>query len=839
MEKINKRDITEELKESYLDYAMSVIVSRALPDVRDGLKPVHRRILWSMWDSGLTHLAKFRKSANVVGETMARYHPHGDAAIYDSLVRMVQDFSMRYPLVEGQGNFGSIDGDAAAAMRYSEVKLARIAEELLTDIEKETVDWQPNYDGTRLEPKVLPAKLPQLLLNGSLGIAVGMTTNIPPHNLSEVVDAILFLADNPNAEDIELMEFVKGPDFPTGGIIYDKKAILAAYKSGRGKITVRGKAEVLERKGSRGLSRLSETARAGGFDIVITEIPYQVNKAEFIARVAELVETKKIDGIRDIRDESDKEGLRITVELKNEASPQKVLNQLYEHTDLQKDFYVNMLALVDGLQPQILSLRSILVEYIKYRKEVIRRRAEFDLKRAKERMHILEGLSKALSFIDKVIAVIKKSRDRDDAHKNLIKQFKFTELQAAAILEMKLQTLASLEREKIDGELKEKRLLIKDLELTLRSPSRIVKILKDEVLELKTKYGDERRTKVVPEGLSEFKEEDLIPDEKTIITLSKGGYVKRVPPSSFKAQNRGGKGLIGSDVGEEDFLTHFLFVGTHDTLLFFTDRGRIFKAKAYEIPAATRTSKGKTIHNFLELKGDETVTAIVNYREGAREKEDMGKIREAKDRNSSAYLVMATEEGMIKKTPLDDFTNIRRTGIMAISLNKGDTLKWAGISFGNGEIILTTRNGQSIRFKESQVRPMGRSAAGVRAIRLKKEDRVAGFDIIGKGTAGVGASNLRLLIVMENGFAKQTPLKEYKVQNRGGSGIRAVKVSKKTGAVIAAKVIEAETEIFTLSAKGQVLRTSLSSVRTTGRTAQGVRVMNLSGGDRVAGTIII
>jgi DNA gyrase subunit A len=1289
MSQIQKREITSELQESYLDYAMSVIVARALPDVRDGLKPVHRRILWAMWDSGLTHQAKFRKSANVVGETLGRYHPHGDVAVYDAMVRMAQDFALRYPLIEGQGNFGSLDGDAPAAMRYcvtgdtlvvtdqglipiaavsengsedvsveilskdrtvnraskwfasgehptikitthrgfaiqgtgnhpilvwaeeprtgapafqwkllqnieegdiavidrtpellwpdepvtltsfhspargrmerktlpshldenlahilgalvsegsvnereiefcnsdaswitefkerwrqvfpdcrlhefkrppssfgkkpyrtleiharhvvtflrtigllpvksaakeipslilrspknvvaafvqalfegdggvsysgkmtelsfvsmseglvsalqtlllrfgiaatkrrdsyrgtwklylrglrnyrlfeeqigfvsarkratldaaierlsreqsqtdfipflaratrrtltnphardsfalkhnfdryptlgthraallallapvaqeqfeelfdvllenhyffdpvakkevggihavyslkvesechsfvangfvnhnTESRLSRMAHEMLLDIEKETVDWVPNYDATRQEPTTLPAKLPNLLLNGSVGIAVGMTTNIPPHNLGEVADALLHLADHPDATNADLMAFVHGPDFPTGGIIFDRRAIAEAYASGKGSITTRAKAEIEERK-------------PGHFDIVVTEIPYQVNKAELVQHMAELVQDKRVEGIRDIRDESDREGLRVVVELKNDVPPQKILNQLYRHTDLQKDFHMNLIALVNGIEPRLLSLKDVLLEYLAYRKTVVRRRAEFDLTKAKERAHILEGLHRALGVIDKVIATIKKSKDREDAHRNLIATFKLSDLQATAILEMRLQTLAALERAKIEAELNEKLALIKELEGVLKGPAKIAKIIKDEVAELKRTYGDARRTRVVATGLTEFKEEDLIPQEEVVITLSSGGYVKRLPPDTFRSQRRGGKGLIGSEVAEEDFLTHFLSAKTHDNILFFTDRGRVFQTKVYEIPAASRTSKGRAIHNFLEFPADERVRAIVAYRQPQIDADHNTDRRGSDPRESalnprgSAYLVMATKNGLIKKTPIGDFKNIRRNGIIAIKLSaeggsasggkKGDALRWVRLSSGKDQIIMVSQAGQSIRFKESQVRSMGRTAAGIRAIRLRKSDQVVGFEIIrGEAAppAGRAGAAARFLTVMSNGFAKQTPLKEYKVQNRGGSGVRTAKTTPKTGHVIAGEIIENQTEVIALSAKGQVLRTKLESVRTTGRSAQGVRIMNLKPGDRLAGVVVI
>lgn len=808
---IEKREITKELKESYLDYAMSVIVSRALPDIRDGLKPVHRRVLWAMWDAGLTHLARFRKSANVVGETMAKYHPHGDAAIYDTLVRMAQDFSLRYPLIHGQGNFGSLDGDSAAAMRYTESKLSRISEEMLLDIEKDTVDWQPNYDATRNEPKVLPAKLPNLLLNGTLGIAVGMTTSIPPHNLGEVVDAILFLADNPGASSGDLLRFIKGPDFPTGGIIFDEKAIKAAYISGRGGITTRAKAEIEERKNRQ-------------FDIVITEIPYQVNKSELLKKIAKLAQDRKIEGIRDLRDESDREGLRIVIELKNDVPPQKVLNRLYQHTDLQKDFHLNVIALVDGIQPQLLSVKDILAAYLAYRKQVVKRRVQFDLRKAEERAHILLGLSKALGVIDSVIKTIKKSRDREDAHARLVKNFKLSDVQVTAILEMKLQTLAALERQKIEAELKAKKVLINELGSIVKSPARILKIIKDEVRELKEKYGDERRTQVVPAPLKAFRDEDLIPNEDAIITFSAGGYIKRLPPGVFRSQRRGGKGLIGSDVAEEDFLSHFFSAKTHDNLLFFTDRGRVFQTKVYEIPAASRTAKGKAIHNFLELPPNESISALISYSEKSVKGEEKN------------FLFMATKRGLIKKTPLKDFENIRRTGIIAIALKKDDLLKWVRLSGGHDQVILATKSGQSIRFKESQIRPMGRTAAGVRAIRLRKSDEVAGFDIIKQDVEGRKSS---FLVVMTNGFAKQTLLKEYKLQRRGGSGIKTANITKKTGQLVSAHIVHEEKEIFALSAKGQMIRTDLSGVRTTGRAAQGVKILNLKAGDRLAGVVIM
>ena len=824
---IQEREITQELQESYLDYAMSVIVARALPDVRDGLKPVHRRILWAMWDGGYSADAKTKKSANIVGEVMGKYHPHGDIAIYDTLVRMAQDFSMRYPLIQGQGNFGSIDGDSAAAMRYTEAKLSKIAEELLLDIDKETVDWTPNYDAMREEPRVLPAKLPNLLLNGSEGIAVGMTTKIPPHHLGEIVDATVHLLEHPKASADELVEFVKGPDFPTGGIIYDKRAITEVYATGKGPITMRAVAEIVPRKkeGKEPASpSTSGASRGGQFDIVITEIPYQVNKAELIMTIAELVTEKKIEGIRDIRDESDKH-VRIVIELKSDVPPQKVLNQLYNRTDLQRDFHVNMLALEDGgIQPRVMSLKDMLGAHIAHRREVVKRRAEFDLKKARERAHILEGLMKALAVIDKVIATIKKSADKEDAHKNLVAHFKLSAIQASAILEMRLQTLAALERQKIEDELKEKKKLIEELELLVKSSAKITALIKKEYLELKEKYGGERRTKVVATGLTEFREEDLIPAEETIITLSKSGYIKRVPPATFKSQRRGGKGLIGSEVGEEDFLSHFVHANTHDNILFFTGRGRVFQTKVYEIPQGSRTSKGKAIHNFLEIPPEEAANAIVSYRGGVLGKKEAGQ-----------FIVMVTEKGLVKRTPLKDFANVRRNGIIAITLKKGDSLRWVKFSSGGDEILVTTGLGQSIRFKETDARLMGRTAAGVAGIRLKGSDTVSSMDVVAKDKAKEG----RLLVVTQNGFGKHTALSQYKVQKRGGSGVKTAEVTAKTGPVVSAHIVTTEEELFAISAKGQTIRTDLKTVRVAGRATQGVKIMTLNPGDKVAGTICL
>lgn len=809
-ERIETRNITEELQDSYLDYAMSVIVSRALPDVRDGLKPVHRRILWSMWESGQTHNAKMKKCANVVGDVLGKYHPHGDTAVYDSLVRMAQDFSLRYPLIEGQGNFGSIDGDSAAAYRYTEARLAQISDELLTDIEKETIDFQPNYDGTKREPKVLPAGIPNLLVNGTVGIAVGMATNIPPHNLTEVINAAIHLIDNPDADPEELTNIVQGPDFPTGGIIYDKKNIAASYAAGRGTITVRGVAEIKEKGRS--------------FTIEITEIPYQVNKAELTIQIAELVTSKKIEGVRAVRDESNREGIRLLIELKNDVPPQRVLNQLYTFTDLQKDFHMNMLALKDGLQPQVMSLKDVLLAFIDHRTNVVTRRAQFDLRKAEERAHILEGLNKAIDVIDKVISTIRKSDSKDDAQKNLIKTFKFTVIQANAILEMKLQSLAALERKKIEDELKEKKKLIEELHLLLKSPKKIIGVVKKELEHMKEQYGDQRKTKVVASGLKEFKDEDLIPQEKAIITFSQNGYIKRLPPGTFKTQNRGGKGLIGSEVAEEDVLSHFISGNTHDNILFFTDRGRVFQTKLYEIPEASRTSKGKPIHNFLEIPIEEKVSAIVSY--------DAQSTAKDLERHQ---LVMLTKNGMIKKTALSAFQNVRRTGIIAMGLKKGDLLRWVTMAQGGETIVITTALGKAIRFEEKKIRSMGRSAGGVRGIRLSNNDEVSSLNLINAHQA----TNGKLLVVMANGYGKKTPLREYKTQGRGGGGILTAKVTDKTGRVITAAVIYEEKEILALSKKGQIIRTKIDTIREAGRATQGVRIMSVEKGDSVTGIVCL
>ncbi len=800
---VEHRSITDEVKQSYLDYAMSVIVSRALPDVRDGLKPVHRRILYSMWSTGLRSTAKFRKSATVVGEVLGKWHPHGDTAVYDTMVRMAQDFSLRYPLVWGQGNFGSMDGDKAAAYRYTEAKLKAIAEEMLVDIDKDTVDFIPNFDGVHEEPLVLPAKLPQLLLNGTVGIAVGMATNIPPHNLNELADAICHLIEHPEANVDDLMRFIKGPDFPTGGMIYNTQNIREAYATGKGPIMTRAKAEIVETK-------------AGQFQIIVTEMTYATNKATLIMKIADLVKEEKLQGIKDLRDESDKDGVRIVVELKKEAYPQKVLNQLYQMTDLQKNFNVNMLALVDGVDPQVLTLKTMLEHYIKHREKVVVRRTEYDLRKAKDRAHILEGLKIALDHIDAVIQTIRKSPTKEEAHKNLMKKFTLSDRQATAILEMRLQTLAGLERQKIEDELVEKMKLIAFLEDLLKHREKILALVKSELVELRDRFGDERKTKVIKTGIAEFKQEDLIPNDEAIITLSADGYIKRMNPSAYRVQKRGGKGVIGATTKEEDRIAQVLSTETHDNLMFFTNTGKVFQMKAYEIPESSRTSKGQAIVNLLQVAQEEKITAMIAF----------------SNNDAFKYLFMATENGTIKKTKLEDFENVRRSGLIAISLDKGDTLGWVRPTTGSDDAVLTTSDGQAIRFKEADVRPMGRNASGVRGMKLKAGDKIVGMDVIPKGEKG-----LELLILSQNGFGKRSQLQSYKIQKRGGSGIKTMKVTSKTGKLVGAAITSLaviEDDLILTSEKGTIIRVPFKSIPLLGRVTQGVRVMKPQAGDSVS-----
>ncbi len=802
------RSISAEMRESYLSYAMSVITSRALPDVRDGLKPVHRRILYTMHRMGLTSSAKFRKSAAVVGDVLGKYHPHGDSAVYDALVKMAQEFTMRYPLVLGQGNFGSIDGDSAAAMRYTESKMARLAGELLRDIEKETVAWRPNYDGTLQEPEVLPAAVPNLLLNGTLGIAVGMATSIPPHNLREVVDAVIHLIDNEDAGHEELFKYIKGPDFPTGAIVFNEKEIRHAYATGKGGMVVRGESEIVEDK-------------KGQFQIIITSLPYRVNKADLITRIADLVRDKKLEGVRDLRDESTRD-IRVVVELKSGAQPQKVLNYLYKHTALEDTFHLNMVALVDGV-PQTVSLKGVLEHFVAYRKEVVRKRCEYDLRKAQDREHILLGLKKALDHIDAIIRTIKQSKDVPTAHAALMKGFKFSDRQATAILEMRLQKLAGLERKKIEQELKEVQALIAWLQGILKDKKKLAALIKEELNAVREKFGDDRRTKVVRGGVQNLSVEDLIPEEESVLVLTQGGYVKRTNPDEYKKQKRGGVGVVDLNTKEEDFVTLFLTANTHDDLLFFTNKGKAYQIKMYDVPEGKKATKGKSIMNFLPLGDGEAVTSVVAMTKAVKE--------------SEGSLLMVTAHGVAKKTRAKDFKDVRRSGIIALTLAAGDELIQASFVQKGDTVLLTSKNGQSIRFKESELREMGRTAAGVRAMKLGKADRLIGADI---ARASAKEKELCLLVVSETGYGKQTGLTEFKVQKRGGSGIKCAQVTKKTGSLMAARILDAEAEeLVVISKKGQVIRTGVGEIPALGRSTQGVRIMKLREGDSIAALICL
>ncbi|MBP6926139.1 MAG: DNA gyrase subunit A [Candidatus Pacebacteria bacterium] len=796
--------IVKEMKDSFIDYAMSVITDRALPDVRDGLKPVHRRILYSMHELGLGASAKFRKSALVVGDVLGKYHPHGDASVYDAMVNMAQPFSLRYPLVVGQGNFGSIDGDNAAAMRYTEAKMSKLAGEMLRDLEKDTVDWKQNYDATRKEPTVLPTAVPALLLNGILGIAVGMATNIPPHNIGEVLDATLHLIENGDATTEELMQYVKGPDFPTGGLIYGQADLVHAYSTGRGGIVTRGEAEIVEHK-------------SGTFQIIITSIPYRVNKSDLISSIAELVQEKKLEGIKGLRDESTKD-IRIAIDLKSGIHPQKVLNYIYKHTQLELNFNFNMVALVDGV-PQTLSLKSILEEFIDHRVVVVRRRTAFDLQKAKDREHILLGLKKALDHIDKVITTIRESKDAAVAKVNLIKAFKFSDLQADAILEMRLQKLAGLERKAVETELKEKQELIEELETLLKSEKKIFGVIATELKEIREKYADDRRSRIIKGGVKAINEEDLIPEKESLLVYTAGGYIKRTDPSEYRAQKRGGVGVIDIETKEEDFVTMLLSTNTHNDLLFFTNTGKAYQIKMYDIPEGKRATKGKSIMNFLTLADGESVQSILPIPKGDKEK--------------TQSLMLMTENGTAKKMSAASFKDVRRSGIIAIRLDKGDALKTAVMVEKGDDVILGTAAGQSIRFKETDIREMGRTAGGVRAIKVGKGDIIIGVGVIQKGEEKEG-SKAAFLTMTENGLGKKTHIKEYKTQKRGGSGIKTAKVTPKTGKVIIGRLVRDEEELIAVSKKGQIIRTSLESVPSLGRQTQGVSIMKLRPGDQIA-----
>ena len=800
--------IESKMSQAYLEYAMSVIVSRALPDVRDGLKPVHRRILYAMRSLGLGSKSKYRKSALVVGEVLGKYHPHGDTAVYNSMVRMAQDFSMRHILVDGQGNFGSVDGDSPAAMRYTECRLAKISDELLLDIEKKTVDFVDNYDGSIQEPVVLPAKLPNLLLNGSAGIAVGMATNIPPHNLNEVIDAVVRLINEPDCIIEDLLQHIQGPDFPTRGMIYNWNDIITAYTTGRGSVVMRGKCDI-------------EEIRSGKQAIIITEIPYQVNKANLVANIAELVKAKKVKGITEIRDESDRNGMRVVVEIRRDYPAQAVLNGLYKYTPLQTTFPFNMVALVNGKEPQLLNLKDILQEYIKHRKEVIVRRTKFNLERAEARAHILEGLTIALDNLDKVIETIKKSKTAEDASIQLQKAFKLSEIQARAILDMQLRRLAALERLKIEEEYKEVKALIKDLKSILADDEKVKSILKEELAGLKKEFGEERKTKVFKHGLSgDWNPEDFIPNERTVVTITRSGYIKRLSPDTYRRQRRGGKGVIGMSTKEEDVVSDIFTTKTHDKLLFFSNRGRVFKLPVYEVPEVGRTAKGQPIINLVQIEAGELITAVLPLSK---------KIQEAADKY---FVFMATEKGTVKKTALSDFDNIRKTGIRALTIREDDQLRWTKLTQGESEVMMVTSAGQAIRFSEKNVRSMGRTAAGVRGIRLRPEDVVVEMDVI--DTMKNNLDQLSLLVILENGFGKKTRVREYKVQNRGGVGIKTANVTKKTGSVVGSRLIDKTVEdVIIITKGGQIIRIPLKGMRNMGRVTQGVTVIRMKK-DRVA-----
>lgn len=796
---LEHRTVERVMEDSFFRYSMSVIIDRALPDVRDGLKPVHRRILYSMNQNGNRSNAKFVKSARIIGDVMGKYHPHGDSAIYDSMVRLAQDWTMRYTLVQGQGNFGSMDGDPPAAHRYTEARLDKPAEELLADIEKETVDFRDNFDGSEQEPMVLPAKLPNLLLNGQVGIAVGMATSIPTHNLGELVDATVELIDNPEATVDDLLKHVKGPDFPTGAIVYGGAPMWQAYQTGRGSVTIRAVANI-------------EETKRGRHRIVVTEMPYAVNKATLIEKIAELVKEKKITSISDLRDESARGNVRVVIELKKDAYPKKVLNQLYKLTALQTNFHYNMLALVDGKQPRILGLRDILSEFVKHRRSVVRRRTEFELKKAEARAHILEGYKIALDHIDEVIKTIRASKTQEEAEKSLIAKFGLSEIQAKAILAMQLRRLTGLEREAIENELRELLALIEKLKGILADEQEILNIIKNELIEMKEKYGDQRRSKMINHELGKFSDEELIPEEDSVVLLTSENYIKRTLASDYRKQNRGGKGKRGMTTKETDVIEHMIPASTHDWLLFFTNRGRVFRLKAYEVPAASLQAKGVAAVNLLQLQPEEKITAIIKFE---------------KDAKDDGYLFMATVKGTIKKTPVKDYANIRTNGLIAIKLDDGDELRWIKRSSGNDDILISTSAGQAIRFNEKDARSMGRAARGVRGVRLRPNDSVVGMDIAN--------DDRTLLVISENGYGKATKISNFPSHKRGGVGIKAAVVTAKTGPIISVKTIQQDNiEALLVSTQGQTIRVSLKDIPVLGRTTQGVRIMKTSNDDSVA-----
>ncbi|OGV89946.1 DNA gyrase subunit A [Microgenomates group bacterium RBG_19FT_COMBO_39_10] len=856
--KIQPVEITDEMQKSYLDYAMSVIVSRALPDIRDGLKPVHRRILFAMSDMGLSHTAKHTKSAKIVGETMGKYHPHGDMAIYDSLVRLAQDFSMRYPLIDGQGNFGSVDGDPPAAMRYTEARMSKISVEMLTDIEKNTVDYVDNFDGSLQEPVFLPAKVPNLLLMGADGIAVGMATKIPPHNLNEVVDGLLFLIDKgkvilPESQKTtkeketfeikkiqlevpegikknekipalqssfesevtieELMKNIKGPDFPTGALVFDKDQILQAYSTGKGKILMRAEAEI-------------EETRGGKFQIIVSQIPFQVNKSQLVAKIAQLVKEKRVKGVSTLRDESDRQGMRIVIELKKSAKPKVVLNSLYKHTLMQTTYPVNMVALVDGV-PQTLTLKQILTEFVKHRQQITTRRSIFELEAAKSRAHILEGLKIALDNLDAVIATIKKSRTVENARINLMKKFKLTEIQANAILEMQLRRLAALERKKIEDEYKEIGKLIAYLTNILTHPEKIITIIKKELNEVKRKYGDPRRTKIYRQEVESFSEEDLIAKEKCLITVTKTGYIKRLPVITYRSQRRGGKGVTGMTTKEADEISYFMTGETHDQVLFFTNKGRVYAIRAWEIPEGLRTAKGQAVINLINIEQGEDVQSVLN-------------LPSSSTKNKYRYLIMATKKGTVKKTSLRNFKKIRSSGLIAIKLNRGDELCWVKPTTGKDQVLLVTRKGKSIRFNEADARPMGRDTIGVRGILLKEDDQVVAMEVFPAKAKKPKDRRLKhfrdVLVVMEKGLGKRTNIRYHPIQKRGGVGVKAANVTEKTGKIVSYQLVtQKDKQVILSSKRGQVIKLPLKNIPQLGRSTQGVILMRFSKpGDSVA-----
>ncbi len=800
-EKIVPVDIEEEMKGSYIDYAMSVIVARALPDVRDGLKPVHRRVLFGMNDLGLASNRPYKKSARIVGEVLGKYHPHGDSAVYDTMVRMAQEFSLRYPLVEGQGNFGSIDGDSPAAMRYTEVRLSRAAEEMLRDLEKNTVDFVPNFDDTLKEPTVLPALVPNLLVNGTSGIAVGMTTNMPPHNLSEVIDGCISVIDTPSLTDDKLIKIIKAPDFPTGGIIYGYEGVKDAYKTGRGRILVRAKASI-------------ETGKGDRQSIIVTEIPYQVNKSALIEKIADLTREKRIEDISDIRDESDRDGLRVVIELKRDANALVVLNNLYKHTQMQTTFGVIMLALVDG-RPHVLTLRQCIDHFLKHRNEIVVRRAKYELEEAEKRAHILEGYLVALDNIDEMIKIIKKAKDVPTAQEQLMKRFKLSEIQAKAILDMRLQKLTGLERKKVQDEYKELIQLIERLKSILGSKNLQLKIIKDELQEIKKKYGDERRTGIVLKA-EEFSIEDMIAEEDVVITISHSGFIKRFPVSGYRRQARGGKGITGATTKEHDFIEHMFIASTHNYILFFSDKGKCYWLKVHEIPEAGRQARGKSIVNLIAKGPDENIAAFVT-------------VQQFDDKH---YVAMVTEQGLIKKTSLTEYSNVRKSGITAITMRKGDVLKDVKLTDGTQDIIIGTHNGFAIRFGESEARPMGRTAAGVRAVRLKKDDKVVGAVAIKRKTTSI-------LVVAEHGFGKRSELDEYRISHRGGNGVFTIKATDKTGKMVAIKEVLENDDIVVVTSQGVVIRQPAKTIRMAGRNTQGVRLIRLDPSDRIADIAVV